>query len=523
MFKSKKMLAGLAVVVALGFGIQKNAEAYVDTTGEYLRLLAGAGALGAGGAATLTAAGTVLGLSPFGWLAIGTVALASVFLRGDTAVVVSTKTIDQDPNEDLDATAGTEAPTTGRMYVSYASGVPINYAYFTQTGTDVSVNAQLSMTVAVNGFLPEETARMTSRLDEWLKAKGFSRNLTSANANYPVYYYKSNTSTQCPSGRCAYLYYDNNTKTGTIPTTVKTQYIGGSTYFVWFDLTQGVGYECPGGQFDYASGLCMKQPTNNTISGDKVCKISWSVDGCPIFSPFDSDCAGVSKTCGSSTEVPKITVSDPNTGAQLEVERPRPGQTNAGNTVHKHSKPDPTTGTTRLTTQTVNNVTNTTQNITNNYYQGTNPTTPGTTITQVAITNWPEGLTSAPNITVSPNITVAPQVAVNVQGPETMKIDNEGKTGELGTWQTPTEKVESLLDPVKEKLAGVLNFKLPAHASSCPALNIDWHVFAGKSYAQHYVVQSNFMCDWLEQNKQLLASIAMFVYVSSAIIIVLKA
>jgi hypothetical protein len=77
---------------------------------------------------------------------------------------------------------------------------------------------------------------------------------------------------------------------------------------------------------------------------------------------------------------------------------------------------------------------------------------------------------------------------------------------------------KTFLDPLKDKLAGFAEFEFPAHTSSCPAFAFNFNVW-GVSYD----VSSNYMCEWLEDNRALLSGLMYVSYLIAAIVIFLGA
>lgn len=485
---------------------------------------------GATAAATLTAPAV---------LTVGVVVAATVMMTGDTAVVVAQQPIEQAPNPDLvTAEAQVQGGGTGTTsYVLNAGGVSYPYMWVNKPNTG-------------NPAYDAATWDFVQRVNAWLLSQGFSRRIvnqttgagldgTNSNANYGWLFSTPGSNSNCPSGSCVILYYSTNCpttwtnvtcSTGTVPASVKSYVIGGSSsttaalYAAAVPLTQGLGFNCPAGsQYSQALSLCLAEPANRSLTGDGVCRVSFNSAGCPVRNPFDGDCANVQLTCGSG--VGSVKLDDAATGKQLEIEQ------TAATTNIKESTPNYNTGTREQRTVQVGRGTGVVQNITNNYFVGTTPPatgSPSTTVSQVAVTNWPSGLTSPPNITVNPNVTVNPVVTVSptpvtVNLPDTVTVNNEGKSEELEALPERTEDVKTFLDPVKEKLAGVLGWELQKRPGTCPTLDIDWHVFEGKAYEQHYVLQSNAMCLWLEEQRELIANIVMFAFVLGAILIVLGA
>jgi hypothetical protein len=76
----------------------------------------------------------------------------------------------------------------------------------------------------------------------------------------------------------------------------------------------------------------------------------------------------------------------------------------------------------------------------------------------------------------------------------------------------------SFLDPVKGRLSGFFDFQLPSHSSQCPALSVDFTAW-GLDIHQ----SSGFLCDWLYDNQALMQGLMQFVFLASALVIVLRA
>lgn len=91
--------------------------------------------------------------------------------------------------------------------------------------------------------------------------------------------------------------------------------------------------------------------------------------------------------------------------------------------------------------------------------------------------------------------------------------EGDGRTGD----NTP-ETADGLLDPLEDRLNDFFSFTLPPHTAHCPAMSFDFTI-AGYSVTP----SSNFMCETLEDNRALFQGLMAFVYVFSAITIVLRA
>jgi hypothetical protein len=154
-----------------------------------------------------------------------------------------------------------------------------------------------------------------------------------------------------------------------------------------------------------------------------------------------------------------------------------------------------------------------------NIYPGTSPgATTASPMQQVAVSNWPSTLNVTGTVACS-NCTPAAQQPVEVNVPDRMKIDGEVPVGQEALPTAPADLESStFFDPLKNKLAGLMNFQLPAHSSSCPSINISWHV-----WRVDFDVSSDYMCQTLEQHRGLIQGLMHFFYLAGSVIILLGA
>ncbi len=299
-------------------------------------------------------------------------------------------------------------------------------------------------------------------------------------------------------------------------------------------------------EYDGNQNLCVFKPA---AIDDGRCLVSpSSALGRYEYNPADPDCIkaiaaggmnfqpGQPGGNGAPPVAPSVTLVDPSTGAVLIQEAP--------------SLVDPTAPLARVTTRTPDVANNSTvQNVSTvspgtqtaanptaapvqlgsqvDRFPGTNPSTAaqGPAMQQVTVGNWPsvfkvEGTVTCSNCAQASTGNGNTQ-PVNVNVPDKVKINGEVPDGvptDLPTAPTDLKEAKTFLDPVKTKFAGLMDFKLPAHASSCPALNIKWN-----AWKVSIDVSNNFLCQFLAQHRTLMQGLAYFGYVAASIVIVLGA
>lgn len=281
-------------------------------------------------------------------------------------------------------------------------------------------------------------------------------------------------------------------------------------------------------------GLCLVSPSSASVgylynAADPDCVKVVSIGGMN-FQP------GTPGGNGAPPVSPSVTVVDPSSGSVLIQEAPALADSTAPTTKVTTRVPDRTNNT---TVQNVSTVAPGTQSAANptaapvqssavrDIYPGTNPSAAptGPAMQQVAVSNWPAVLKVEGTVTCSncaqANTGNGNTQPVNVNVPDRVKINGEVPDGvptDLPTAPADLKDVDTFLDPLKDKFAGLMDFQLPAHASSCPALHIQW-----RAWGLDLDVSSDYMCQTLEQYRTLLQGLMYFSYVVAAIIIVLGA
>lgn len=538
------------VAFSLALSLSTSAHAFVDTTGAYFGNLANeraAGRLGARiiqGIAAGAAAGTISSglISPLGGLAIGLIVAGAAMLTGDTTVAVDTADIEDSPNPDV--TSGGVLPNTTKPYMGFGikTGRYWTWLYYPQSGTYDSSTAAAG----------SDYAKYAAKVIPFLSARygvGVTKVYTS-------------TGTDCVGGSpCTRVVFNNPAPlAGAALTQLNSEAgwvynVAGGTHatFKGVLLSNG-GIDCEGGtHYDTSLDLCVfNNPPSGQSLDDGLCRVSpTSASGEFVYNPFDPDCqrakdkGALKVTPGTATTPPSVTATDPATGESITVAKPRDvaqGTPQAPSITHR--QPDPTNNTT-TETRTVTEPPAVepkpdnplrqpkSSGSTRTTYPGTGTGTGSTAVDQVSVTNWPAIYTITGTVTCSncqPSSTgggtSTGDVTVNVDFPEMMKIDPEGKSENdlpdldtvAGTRYTDSDK--DVLKPIKDKLNPFATFTLPAHSSSCPSFTLDWH-----AWNLNLSVSSASLCAYLENSsiKSVIQGGLMAAYTVGAIALLLTA
>lgn len=511
----RRYIAAFLVALTLLAVIPK-ARAFVDETGAYAALLA-TPAVAAAGSAMITASGTVLGLTPIGWGAVGLALLAATLVSSDSThkLVVSTRTSDKDPNPDL--AVPRSAPSSAAPGLRYFANTSYQSSseYFSLgfssaeamgqhladintcfTGGSITSHCSSGNATAWNALTP---ASRYSAVQAWVAAgKPMAPNQTRFGFSRLV---QDGTFGNAPR----YALYLNSYPSPT--SSVATEYrAGGAGYYIFTELT------CPTDSvLDETNGACYTVPTSLR---DGFCRVSFDpVTGCPASNPLDPDCSyfSIQSSCGNTTTPPTVTAVDPVTGKKLTTSRPSlPAQGSPGSISVSEETPDPSNNTTvkKMTHATPDPANPSAPPKTSGSSQEIKPGTGSSVgtapVSKVEVTNWPKSNSSGPTVNF----------------PDKLKVDGEvpADASDLPTPPPDTPDAKTFLDPVKSRLASFVSFTLPPHTSQCPAIAVDF-----EAWGPRFSVSSNFMCEQLEKNKALMQALCNFLYLAAAIRIVLRA
>lgn len=291
-------------------------------------------------------------------------------------------------------------------------------------------------------------------------------------------------------------------------------------------------------EYDPVQNMCVFKPQ---AIDDGYCKVSPSKTSYKYeFNPADPDCikavalGGMNFTPGSPggngvpPTPPQVSMTDPSSGSVLIQSAPGVvDPSSSAQTVITQRVPDVKNNITKETITRLSPGTSTSTNpsaapvpsqSTTNVYPGTNPgtSTTGSPMQQVAVSNWPSSITVNGTVACSNCTSAAPVVNV----PDKMKIDGEvpGEFSSLPVAPTDLPAADTFIGKLKTRVAGFADFKLPAHASSCPAIDIHWN-----AWMVNIDASSNYMCSFLEQNRALFQGLMTFAFTVGAIIILLGA
>ena len=553
--KTKKLVAGVLLTAAFATAAEQ-AYAQIDWS-PFISAAPALSTVAAGGGAGLVT--VAAGASAPAWVPIALgVAAATIVIggaivmydklspTGKTTVNVQTATLSAQANPDIKTT--NSVPVTSRQPINFQlmkSGAPNGYLWYDLSDCDpgthcLSTNANVSP--AFNMF--------SQRLKDYLKTyydmnvivvqtwKGTSGGYCDPNSASAYY--------SGPTGWCVSVQSTNGT--GTLPSNsyIWTSGTTGSVQMM-FKQAAGTPIECDAttSYYDYAVNSCISKTANQATAAslnDGFCNVSFSDSGTPVFNPFDPDCqrlkgnAALVISTGSSNTAPQVTVTDPNTGEQLIVARPATSaQGNPGAVQISDKLADPANNLTKTKSVSLNPPTTATKapavgGTSEAVVPGTGTGAGTTPIPNVTVSNWPgimnvQGQVEVTGTVSCSNCTAAGGGSTTVNFPETMKIDAEGH----GVQDVPNaaERAAALeatgstwLDGLKNKLNPFATVNLPAHSSSCPAIDISWHV-----WNLNMDLHDNSMCDWLEQSwfKSFVQSAFVLVYTIAAIFIVLGA
>lgn len=539
----RKSIVALFIALTLAFSIQKAHASWSEFVA-YAPAVTSAAA----GSAGLVTAGTFLGLTPVGWAGIGLVVLATVLVASDvlsetgkTAVVVSTVPHSISPNPDINP-GDVTAPVSAR-FLTINTVNSFSYLYTTSTSGSTTCNNTASGVSCPP--LSADFSRLYPRLSEYF-ATAYSKQLVAFSLAAPGAAF-------CPAAGApngcllahfsdkiaAWPGYGSLVTAGTSYSTTTfdsaaanggykaASGYSGSAIQLSFPLASGSSLECNTSTSFYSFSLnaCISKTASAASLNDGICKVSFNDNSVPVFNPFDPDCArakdkmSLAVTPGSSSSAPRVSVTDPATGKQVITERPAAAGQGAtpGSTVVRERIPDTTTNTT-------------TEKVTITEPAGVSAANPagapvtagssqvvnagtgsaaGSPLSSVVISNWP----------TNQSVTCTNCSAATVTFPERLKIDAEIPAGSEALPAAPAvESTTSFLDPVKNRLSSFLDFQLPAHTASCPALRIEFNAW-GLNVNQ----SSNYLCELLEENRALFQGLMSFVYIASAIVIVLGA
>lgn len=526
------------------------------------------GALGAAGAAGVaavnTATGALLGIGPAGWAVIGMGVAAAFFMVGDTnnaanpptAVVISTNTIALQANPDLAISQGiTKVPPVS--YTTYApaiNGQVFGYAHIAA----LSNNPNL----VFSSYPSADITRFIARVDDQLKAQGFTRAYTQNNTGAPYSaldnqgsFYFGAPSAQCASGKCLLLNYSSicppsfppaACSAGTVPSGIYVLGIQSSssstsaTHRLYISLNATTGaFECPAGeQYSPTSGACLgTPPANSSYLTDKTCRLSFDNSGNPVWNPFDPDCTNAFKNgsadFGSATTPPGFNFKDPKTGNQMAVNRAATAAQDAKGA-----------GSVNIVNKIVDNTANTTDKKTTSLnppqvgtkappvvgtgaevLPGTGANVGAAPLSQVVVENWPTTFNVSGTVTCSncaaanaqaPVVNVAPpNVSINV---DKVKIDDEGVSDELPDITQDTS--ESFLKPLKDRFASFLTVSVSAHTSICPTINTAPISLGVVSFPGAHITSH---CDNMEEYRSTLQPLILLGWTVLAILIVMAA
>lgn len=484
-------------------------------------------------------------------VAIGAVILGSALIyydssspTGKTALEVSTLPLSSDANPDISSTPSVTPAVAVPALFQFKGFSPVPYLYYDRT-------ACANDPTTCNGS-PAYASKMSTQWSAFQsKLATFLRDTYAVELAYAQYWPSASTG-NCSSsttsaqysgtaGACLYLYFGDNKPASylaNLPTTGAVYTYVGSVYMTQSVLGNAV--DCGSTSFySYIVGNCVaKSPETSEVDGK--CRISFSDSGNAVYNPYDPDCSraksagALTPTPGGPSTPPGVTLYDSATGRKVTVERPATtAQGTPGNVTLTEYEPDSTTNTTRKTTVTTAPVAPTAANpagtpaVTGagtSVLPGTGANVSPTAASQVVVTNWPATLNVSGSVTCTNCTTTAPAApVVNVNPvlslPERMKVDGEVPADApqaLPADQAPA--TTGLLEPLKAKLTGFFNFQLPSHTSACPSIDLDFH-----AWGLDVSMSNNFMCDFLEQHRELFQGLMMLVYVAGAILIVLKA
>lgn len=286
------------------------------------------------------------------------------------------------------------------------------------------------------------------------------------------------------------------------------------------DFYASGGASCPAGYtFNTTSGKCDLtdiQQARAQGGYDGVCIVSGGVPN-----PFDPDCSylrdnGYLASATAPDGEPVTAITDKGGDGTTVAQKKVPASEGGGNDISQ-TKASSDGGKRREDTRVKPSgevgSTNTT-----NYPSNPPPLYPG----DPGGTATPGGTGTGTNGGTSCGGPGQPACNFKLDGDGKLKIDPEGKgegdlpdgTTEAGAFQD----TKTFLDPVKGKLTGFFSFQLPSHASQCPAIHIEWH-----AWGLDLDTSSNFMCEWLADHQQLISGLMSFLYLVSALLIILGA
>lgn len=456
----------------------------------------------AAGAAAVIAGG-FLGISPLGWAGLGLVVLGAVLVSGDTespqgytAVIVGSQPSSAQQNPDLGADT---APTmkTGPWVFTRST-----YIYSDTIPPSQAVTS--AMLYWILGRMGSAEVNYVKEIDSSSVKWGTAcPDVSAVNSKQTVMCYLGRTNV---TGTYSWNYqmFRNDVAATTCPTDFEFVPVQNKCVYKPPTLADGicrVSLNAAGTGYEYnqADGDCLRAVSKMKLS------LSPSVNGGPPAVVMQDPGTGnvlIAQGGGTGTSAPfTVTERAPNT--QTQVVKQTVVTTSPGTTTPTNPKAAPVM-----------------QNTDSSYHHGSNPNVAPTSpaIAEVAVTNWPSSVSVTGTVTCSNCSSAAPNVTVNV--PDRMKIDGEvpGEFSTLPAAPADLPAADSFIGKLKTRLAGFADFKLPAHTSSCPAIDIHWH-----AWMVNIDASSNYMCSFLEQNRVLFQGLMTFAFTVGAIIILLGA
>ena len=552
----RRFIAGCFLLIAIAISIQQ-ARAQANVFGQFMSSAPAVGAVAVGTGAVVTAVasgaaavgGFIVGISPIGWVGIGVVAIGTAYAIYDatsdtkTTAIVHTSPPSVQPNPDLES-AGATAPIVSipAQFQVDKLGTPEPYLYF-----DISECVQdgLRCHGASNARPSPRWNTFQSRLANYLKtyydvtiAYAYAIRASSNSAECATETYSNSYSG--PAGWCVRIVTASSPGSTAGLFSTNANWYGGNApgSHATYRTGNGPSIECDASvsYYDYNMSTCvLRTPSHSASLADGYCNISFSEKGNPIVNPFDPDCARMTSigalalSKGNSSTAPSVTVKDPATGNTLTTSRPAvASQGTVGSVNIRERVVDPVQNTTKDKTLTLNppaavGQPPTTAGAGEVLYPGTGAGTGATPIGQVAVSNWPNTMKVTGSVVCENCAQQAP--VVNVNTPDTIKIDSEGKSeADLPDALAEAERVkadagEGLLSSVQNRISGITNFGVPAHTAECPAIQVQWRGYIDMDY------KSTAMCEVLENPsiKTVVQGGLMLIYIITGILIILGA
>lgn len=525
------------------------------------------GGLGAGASALVVEAGGYFTAANIGAAVIGS-SIAYTIVNVDVLgvakkVIIAGRNMAFDSNPDLETTPAIKYAAS---YAPNIGGVPYSYLSFAATPTGSSDWDMMRNNgdgyASGNGCAKNTVcySKMKSRMQQQLAAYGFNAVFCPEGANdtnndnlgsCPARIFRTsqagyifanirigpadgsgNYARSSTAGLPSGVILTNNAKTAggcgdSLLLTGGTATVAGCATLV-FSVSASNILECESGSsYNFETSSCLKIMPSESLE-DGVCNLTWSEEqGSPIRNPFDKDCAALISTGqlqvspGGPSMPPSVSVVDKTTGKTTTVERPvlaaQVGTNSAGVGGQNISEAIPNvatgTNTKNITIVAPGSTAGARPVATGSAQKSYNGTAPPSAtaapISTVSVTNWPTLVNVTGSVTCS-NCTqtqaAAPAPIVNINTPDTMKINNEGhNTQEMPDPSGAIAELEGKdwLAALKEKVNPFSAFKPPSQAGNCPALAFDWSQKISNSGTQNdyisWSVSNNTVCEVLEK------------------------